>query len=74
LENPVVPEKHVLNRQEAADYLGVHIHTLDKSDIPRIRIADKVLFRKCTLDKFLAEEEKKWTPKSRCKRGRKCRK
>jgi hypothetical protein len=50
-------ERQTLSRDEAARYLGVHINTLDRSSIPRLRIASKVLFRIDTLDKILAGEE-----------------
>jgi excisionase family DNA binding protein len=69
LENPVVPEKQVLTRQEAAAYLGIHYNTLDKSAIPRIRIGKKILFRKSTLEKFLASEERQWKPRKGGGRG-----
>ena len=59
--------KTTLSRQEAADYLGVHINTLDNSDIPRIRIGTRVLFRLVTLDMFVEEMERK-------SRGPKCKK
>ena len=48
--------KQTLSREEAAKYLGVHINTLDKSNVPRVRVGGRVLFWQKTLDKLLAGE------------------
>jgi hypothetical protein len=56
------PEKQVFSRMEAAAYLGIHWNTLDKSDIPRVRMGGRILFRRKTLDKYLADVERKWKP------------
>jgi excisionase family DNA binding protein len=63
LEKPVSPGSPVLSRREAAKYLGIHINTLDKSDIPRVRMGRKIMFRQKTLDKYVLELERKWKPK-----------
>lgn len=47
----------VLNRRQAAQYIGVAIQTLDKLDLPRIKICRRVIFRKSSLDKWLSEHE-----------------
>jgi hypothetical protein len=52
-------EKRVFSRKEAAEYLGVCLPTLDHSDIPRVRVASRVLYRRSTLDKYLEENEGK---------------
>ena len=52
-----VIEKQVLSRKEAAAYLGIHLNTLDRSDVPRIHIGRRTLFRKNTLDNMLTEKE-----------------
>jgi len=50
--------KITLTRKEAAAYLGIHTNSLDNhTEIPRLRIGRKVLFRKDTLDKYLSEKE-----------------
>jgi excisionase family DNA binding protein len=50
--------KHVLTYQETADYLNIHINTLYKHrEIPRIRLGGKILFRRETLEKYLADLE-----------------
>lgn len=65
MENQQVTEKQVFSRMEAAAYLGIHFNSLDKSNIPRVRIGGRTLFRKNTLDKYLADTERAWMPKSR---------
>jgi hypothetical protein len=53
----------MLSRKEAAKYLGVHINTLDHSDIPRVRLGCRTLFRQKTLDKYVQDLERKWKPR-----------
>ena len=67
MEGEPKAEKQTFSRQEAANYLGIHINTLDNSDIPRIRFGRKVLFRLATLNMFVEEMERK-------SRGPKCKK
>jgi len=55
LENVI--EKQVLSRKEAAAYLGIHLNTLDRSDVPRLQIGRRVLYRIKTLDKLLNDRE-----------------
>jgi len=59
LEGETSTEKQTLSRKEAADYLGIHLNTLDRSNIPRVRIGGRVLFRRTTLEKLLAGEGSK---------------
>jgi excisionase family DNA binding protein len=56
-------EKMTFSREEAAQYLGIHLNTLDKSDIPYVKIGRRVLYRRVTLEKLLEEGEKKWKSK-----------
>jgi hypothetical protein len=50
--------RQMLTRKETAHYLGIHINSLDRyRDIPRIRLGGRILFRKETLDKYLADLE-----------------
>ena len=67
MEGESATTKTTLTRKEAADYLGIHLNTLDKSEIPRFRIGTRVLFRLVTLDMFVEEMERK-------SRGTKCKK
>ena len=55
MENVI--EKQVLSRKEAAAYLGIHLNTLDRSDVPRLQIGRRVLYRIKTLDKLLNDRE-----------------
>jgi excisionase family DNA binding protein len=60
--NQPKPEREIitrktLSRQEAADYLGIHINTIDRSNVPRIRIGGRVLFNRETLDRLLSGKE-----------------
>jgi hypothetical protein len=58
-------EKQTFSRKEAARFLGLHIHTLDSSGIPRVRVGGRILYRRETLEKVLEEGERK------CKNRRK---
>ena len=44
--------REILNRREAAQYLGVCLTTLDRLDIPRSRMRHRVAYKR--------EELKKW--------------
>jgi len=57
LEGETNTEKQTLTRIEAANYLGIHLNTLDKSSIPRVRIGRRVLFNRKTLEKLLGDKE-----------------
>ena len=43
----------VLSRKEAAAFLGVCLTTLDRLDIPRTRIRQRVLYKREVLNKWL---------------------
>jgi hypothetical protein len=47
----------VYTRKQLVAYLGVHLNTIDRSDLPRIKIAGRVLYRKSTVEKWLREKE-----------------
>jgi len=66
LESETKTTKPVLSRKEAAAYLGIHINTLDNSDIPRIHIGRRTLFRQKTLDRHIAGNEKSQSRRQRC--------
>ena len=70
MENEV--KRPVLSRDETAAYLGIHINTLDKCNIPRIHIGGRTLFKRETLDRYLTENEKLGINLN--KRGPKCKK
>jgi hypothetical protein len=49
-----------MNKREAAAYLKVSVRTLDRLDIPRVRLANSIIrYRKATLDAHLATNESK---------------
>jgi len=47
--------KEVLSRAEAAAYIGIGKSTLDRLDIPKIKIRKRILFKKEIIDKWLAQ-------------------
>jgi hypothetical protein len=69
LVNRTSPGNPLLSRREAAAYLGVHINTLDHSDIPRVRMGWRVLFRQKTLEKYVLDLERKWKPRREVRHG-----
>jgi len=72
LENETTLTKNYLSRREAAEYLGIHINTIDQhSELPRIHFGRRTLFRKSTLDKFFEDLEQAGIDLN--KRGPKCR-
>jgi len=48
----------VLSRKIAARYIGVCLTTLDRLNIPRVQIRKRVMYRKATLDSWLAKQER----------------
>jgi len=51
LESESTVTKPMLHREDAARYLGIHVNTLDLSDIPRVRFGRYVFFKRDVLDK-----------------------
>jgi hypothetical protein len=52
------PTNEVLSRKQAAQFLGVCLTTLDRLNIPRTQIRKRVMYRKATLDSWLAKQER----------------
>jgi len=52
-----VKTNEVMSRRAAAQYLGICMTTLDRLDIPRTQIRKRVMYRKATLDNWLAKQE-----------------
>jgi len=48
----------VMSRKQACQYLGVCLTTLGRLDIPRTQIRKRVMYRKATLDSWLAKQER----------------
>jgi hypothetical protein len=45
----------IMNRREAAAFLGICLTTLDRLDIPRTRIRHRVMFKRDVLIKWIDE-------------------
>jgi len=50
---------YILSRREAAEYLGICRATLDRLDIPRTRIRNRVMFKREVLLKWVDEHTEK---------------
>jgi hypothetical protein len=46
-------QEGILSRQQASEFLGICKTTLDRLDIPRIKIRRRVVFKKSVLEKWL---------------------
>jgi len=51
--------KDVMSRAQVAAYIGIGKSTLDRLNIPKIRIRKRVLFKKEVIDQWLKEHTKK---------------
>jgi len=60
----------ILSRREAAKYLGICLNTLDRLDIPRIRLRNRVMFKRDILNKWLDDIAEKKSAAGK-KRGKK---
>jgi predicted DNA-binding transcriptional regulator AlpA len=47
----------VLTRRTAAEYLSISKGTLDKLDIPRVQIRQRVVYRKADIDAWLETQK-----------------
>jgi hypothetical protein len=54
-EKGMEKEADILSRKEAAAFLGICLSTLDRLDIPRIKIRDRVLYKREVLKKWTDE-------------------
>ena len=55
----IVLEPLLLNRSEAARFLGIGLNTLGGLGIPRTRIRKRVLYRRDILEKWVKENTEK---------------
>jgi len=53
--------KEVLSRREAAEYINIGLSTLDRLDIPKIKIRKRILFKREAIDKWLLSQQTKTT-------------
>jgi hypothetical protein len=58
-------DKEVLSRLEAAEFLGVCLSTLDRLDIPKTKIRDRILYKREVLRKWVDEHTEKNTKKGK---------
>ncbi|MDR0475642.1 MAG: helix-turn-helix domain-containing protein, partial [Treponema sp.] len=57
---PMTPTtKEVMSRREAAAFIGVSRSTLDRLDVPRVKVRKRVLYRKEAVDKWLLQNQGK---------------
>jgi hypothetical protein len=54
-------EPFLLNRSEAAHFLGVGLNTLSYLDIPKTRIRKRILYRRDILEKWARDNTEKTT-------------
>jgi hypothetical protein len=59
-----VLEPLLLNRSEAAGFLGIGLNTLGRLNIPRTRIRKRILYRKDILEKWVRENTEKTDKKA----------
>jgi hypothetical protein len=52
-------DPYLLNRSEAAKYLGIGINTLSLLDIPKTQIRKRILYRRDILEKWAKENTEK---------------
>jgi hypothetical protein len=55
----MIKETDILSRKQAAIFLGICCTTLDRLDIPRIKIRRRVLFKRDILLRWLDEQTEK---------------
>jgi len=59
METKVKTQQEIMSRTEAASYLRICKTTLSRLNIPQTKIRKRVLYRKATLDAWLASQEQK---------------
>jgi hypothetical protein len=56
--NSIQSSEILMGRKQAAEYLGrICLTTLDRLNLPRIKVRRRVLYRKITLDTWLSTQE-----------------
>ena len=48
-------EKAMFSRKETAFYLGLHVNTLDRANIPHTKIGRRTVYSKQVLDAWIAD-------------------
>ena len=49
----IIPD--ILSRKQAAGFLGICLTTLDRLDIPRIKIRHRVMYKRSVIEQWLDE-------------------
>ena len=57
METTVKTQQEIMSRTEAASYLRICKTALSRLNIPQTKIRKRVLYRKATLDAWLASQE-----------------
>lgn len=52
-----IKNKPFLSRKETAFYLGVHVNTLDRAEIPCSKVSRRTVYSREILDKWLAANQ-----------------
>lgn len=47
--------KAILSRKEMAAYLGICLNSLDKANLPCLRVGNRVLYKKSVIDAMLGD-------------------
>lgn len=50
-----ISQKAMLSRSETAFYLGLHVNTLDRANIPHTKIGRRTVYSKQVLDAWIAD-------------------
>ena len=58
MDATVKTQQELMSRAEAASYLRICKTTLDRLNIPKTQIRKRVLYRRATLDTWLAAQER----------------
>jgi hypothetical protein len=58
MEPHVIQTEILMGRKQTAEYLGhICLTTLDRLNLPRVKVRRRVLYRKSTLDAWLSTHE-----------------
>jgi hypothetical protein len=58
--NSIQSPEVLMGRKQAAEYLGrICLTTLDRLNLPRVKVLRRVFYRRSTLDAWLSTQERK---------------
>ena len=58
METTTINYPDIMSRKQAAQFLGVCVTTLDRLDIPRARVRDRVLYSREVLKQWIVDQSK----------------